>query len=284
VAATGVKIAAPELSGIIAGMPLRGATPETLEKVKEDIQKEVSEVLIETDKEGLVIKADTLGSLEALTKLLKDKGFHIRRASVGPISKKDLMEAESNYEKNHLEAAVLGFNIGVNPDAVSRNVKIITSKIIYQLIDDFEAWQKEVEQTGDVRELETVVRPCKIELLSGYVFRQSNPAILGVETVMGTARTNVMLMKDGEPLTRIRGIQKDKESVSELEKGEQAALSLDGVTIGRQIKEGDILYSFINEDEFKKLKSLKKHLTPDELACLKEIAQIMRDRNPVWGV
>ncbi|MBW2977979.1 translation initiation factor IF-2, partial [Candidatus Woesearchaeota archaeon] len=102
-AATGVKISAPELENTTAGMPLLSATPETLEKAKAEVQKEVEEVLIETDKSGVIVKADTLGSLEAVDKLLKEKQITIRKASIGNVSKKDISEAESIYEKDPLK-------------------------------------------------------------------------------------------------------------------------------------------------------------------------------------
>ncbi|MBI3291084.1 hypothetical protein HYZ76_02265 [Candidatus Falkowbacteria bacterium] len=79
-------------------------------------------------------------------------------------------------------------------------------------------------------------------------------------------------------------MQREKESVSSAKKGTQLAISLDSVTVGRQIHEGDMLYSAIPEEDFRKLKEFKKHLTPDETACIKEIASIMRKGNPVWGI
>ncbi|MFC1704993.1 translation initiation factor IF-2 [Nanoarchaeota archaeon] len=85
-AATGVKIAAPLLEGAISGMPVVSATPETIEQAKEEVQKEVKEVLIQTDNSGIIVKADTLGSLEAVDKLLKEKGVSIRKATISNIA------------------------------------------------------------------------------------------------------------------------------------------------------------------------------------------------------
>ena len=61
-------------------------------------------------------------------------------------------------------------------------------------------------------------------------------------------------------------------------------MAMDGVTVGRQIEEGDFLYTDISEEDYKKLKELKKHLTKMEIDVLKEIAEIKRKNNPVWGV
>ena len=284
-AATGVKISAPEIENVIAGMPLRGADEKTLEFVKEEIQKEVSEVLIETDGEGVIIKADTLGSVEALVRLLRDKQVPIRLAMVGNITKKDISEAEANFGKDPLYAIILGFNVADESNVQSETAKVITSNIIYKLIDDYEEWKAGSRKRQEERELDILIRPAKIEVLKGYVFRQSNPAIVGIEVLEGVAKTGMPLMtKEGKIVTELKSIQKEKENLSTAGKGIQAAASLPNVTIGRQVQEGDILYSAIPDSDFRKLKNLKKHLKEPEIQILKEIAEIMRKENPVWGI
>ena len=51
-AATGIKISAPELYNVVAGMPLRSCQKNEIDAVKEAITKEGDEVVIETDKLG----------------------------------------------------------------------------------------------------------------------------------------------------------------------------------------------------------------------------------------
>jgi translation initiation factor 5B len=286
VAATGVKISAPDLNCVVAGMPLRSSTRENLDKTKEEIQKEISEVLIETDKQGIVIKADTLGSLEALTQLLKEKGIKIRSASIGNISKKDLSDAESNYEKNPLDSVILGFNVSLCPDVAKKDtVEVLLNNVIYRLIEDFEKWQEHEKKMIEAREIEALVRPCKIEFMRNYVFRQNNPAVFGVDVLIGILKTDTPLMKDdGKTLGTVKGLQAENESVNRAEKGKQVAMSIDHVTVGRQVNEGDILYSAIPEEDFRKMKKLTKYLSKEEIMLMKEIADIMRKNNPVWGI
>lgn len=288
-AATGVRLSAPEIEGVIAGMPIISCPPNTpthiIEEFKEKIQKEVEEVLIETDKEGIVVKADTIGSLEALIKLLKDKGIKIRKANVGNITKKDITDAESNYEKEPTESVILGFNINDDSGIKNNKVKILTSNIIYKLIENYSSWKEQENKRLEQKELEGLTRPCKIEYLTNYTFRASNPAIVGIEVLSGQLRAGTNIMKsDGIILSNIKEIQKNKESVTVLEKKEQGAASLPGLTVGRQITEGDIFYSAIPEADFRKIKTLTKYLSKEEAALLKEIAEIMRRNNPVWGV
>lgn len=282
-AATGVKISAPDIKDVIAGMPLKVANKDNIEQIKEEIQKEVNEVLVETDKEGLVIKADTLGGIEALVKLLRDKDIKIRKASIGDISKKDIADAESNLEKDPLNGVILGFNIKSTVE--SENIKIITNQVIYRLIEEFEKWKDEKKKSMETKELDNLTNPCKIKLMPGYVFRQSNPAVCGTEILAGTLRTGMPLMtNDGKEITKVKEIQEDKKKVSSVKENKQVAVSYEKITIGRQVLEGDILFSAITEQEFRKMKQLKKYLTNKEIEVLKEIAQIMRTKNSLWGV
>jgi len=284
-AATGVKISAPELDKVVAGMPLRSCLPSEIEKVKEEIKKEVEEVIIETDKQGIVIKADSLGSLEALVKILKEKNIEIKKASIGNISKKDISDAEINYKKEPLQSAVLGFNVELMPEVKAGNAKVLCNNIIYKLIEDFEKWQQETKKKLEAKEIEYLYKPCKIQIIKGYVFRQNNPAVVGVEVLAGTLKTNTPLMKkDGNAITEVKSIQQEQENLEKAEKGKQIAVSLPNVTVGRQIHESDILYSVIPEEQFRKLKEFKKYLTREEIDILKEIAEIMRKQNPMWGI
>ena len=283
VAATGVKISAPMLDKAVSGMPIRSCSHEEIEQVCKELQKEVSEVLIETEKEGVVLKADTLGSLEALNHMLKERGIPIMKASIGPISKKDMADAEANKEKTKEYSCILGFNIPL-PDVSSDSVKIFINQVIYKLVEDYEAWVKELKKQTQSQEIDSLIRPSKVELLKGYVFRQLNPAVVGSEILAGVLRVGVKLMKEGKELTSIKGMQAEKENIQKATRGMRVAISMEGVTVGRQIKEGDVLYTAIPESDFRRLKELKDYLSAEEIEVMKEIAAQMREHNPVWGI
>ncbi|MDP3765467.1 MAG: translation initiation factor IF-2 [Nanoarchaeota archaeon] len=286
VAATGVKISATELDKVVAGMPLRSCLPNEVQKVKDEVKKEIEEVVIETDKQGIVIKADSLGSLEALSKILNEKNIEIKKASIGSISKKDISDAEASYEKEPSQSAVLGFNVEVTSDVkIPQNVKVLCNNVIYKLVEDFEKWQHETRKMLEAKEVEHLYRPCKIQIMKGYVFRQNNPAIVGVDVITGALQVGTPLMKkDGIAITEAKSIQHEQENIEKAEKGKQVAVSLPNVTVGRQIHEEEILYSAIPEEQFRKLKEFKKYLTQEEIGTLKEIAEIMRKQKPMWGV
>ena len=281
-AATGVRLVPQDCEGLLAGMPLIGADGNT-SQVLEDLQKEVREVLIETDAQGIIAKADSLGSLEALMTLLKDKGIPVRKSSIGPISKKDISDAEALIATDPLNGIIIGFNIP-KPD-VETSAHILINDVIYRLIEDYEAWKVNEQKKMESSALDVLIKPCKVELLKGYVFRQNNPAIAGVEVLAGTLRSNTPLMNSqGKALTLVKGIQIEQENVDKAEKGKRPAVSMPGVTIGRQIVEGETLYSMIPEEQFRKYKEHKELLSEDEKNVLKEIAEIMRKNSPVWGI
>jgi len=284
VAATGVKISSPDFTQeVIAGMPIFGIRNQNEEELKKIAMDQISEVTFDTDKDGIIVKADTLGSLEAIIKLLRDQGLPIRKASIGNISKKDISDAESNYEKDPLHSAILGFNIA--QEESTEHVKIIVREVIYSLIDDYEAWRKEIELKIEAKELENLTRPVKVEVLKNCIFRQSNPCIAGIEVIEGTIKPGVYLMdKTGKRIGEMKSMQSENQNISLADRGRQVAASLPGVTAGRQIHEGEIYYSDINEEEFKKIKKLTKHLSKPEIEVLKEIATIKRKTNPMWGV
>ena len=280
-ASAGIKIAAPDLDEAIPGMPLRVAN-EKEKEITEELKQEIDEVTIDTDQEGIIAKADTLGSLEALISLLKDKNIKIKKAAIGNISKTDIAEASSNEDP--LNQVVVGFNVKVLEE--SKDVKIITNQVVYKIVDDIVEYTEKKSKDLESKEFQNLVKPFKLKIMPGCVFRQLNPAVVGVEVLIGTARSGMPLMTaEGRKLTELKEIQDNKETVSEAKQGKEVAISLPNVTCGRQIKENDILYSDIPQEDFKKLKKLmKKYLNDSEVQLLKEIAEIKRNENPTWGM
>lgn len=283
-AAIGVKISSPDFNDeIVAGMPIQGIGNNDVSKVIEDIKSQINEVTFDTDKDGVIIKADTIGSLEALLQLLREQNIPIRKAAIGNISKKDIVDAESNIETNPEHAVILGFNI--KEEESTDNVKIIVKEIIYALIDDYGLWVKKKKEEMEAKELENLVVPFKIEVLQNCIFRQSNPCIAGIEVLSGTVKNGALFMNNkGKRVGEIKGMQADKSSINKAESGRQVAASLPGITAGRQVHEGELYYSDMSEEEFRKLKALSKYLKPDEKEALKEIAAIKRESNPLWGI
>jgi len=277
-AAIGIKLNAQDAKDVIPGMPIKTANKD-LEKIKIEIKEAVEEITLELDDEGIIIKADTLGSLEALITILHTSNIKIKRASIGDITKKDITEAEASPKR--LDKIVLGFGVkGVDTE----NIKVITHQVIYSLVDLYKEWYEKSKIEEEVKQLKDLIKPCKIKLITGYVFRQSNPAVVGTEVIAGTLRSGTPLMKDGLAITEAKSLQEEGKSVNEAKKGKEVAVAYPGVIVGRQIKENDILYSDIPETQFVQYKKLKEMINDEDKELLKEIADIKRKSNPMWGV
>ncbi|MGV8162639.1 MAG: translation initiation factor IF-2 [Candidatus Nanoarchaeia archaeon] len=283
-AAIGVKISSADFDeSVIAGMPLFGIEGEDEEELKKQIKAQIDEVAFDTDKDGIIVKADTLGSLEAIIKLMRENNIPIRRASIGNISKKDISDAESNIENDPLDAVIVGFN--VKHEASTEKVKIIVKDVIYSLLEEVEEWRGKQQEIIEAKELDGLTRPAKIEVLKNCIFRQNNPCIAGIEVIEGVLKSGTTIIgKDGSKLDELKSMQAENKNINVVEKGRQVAASFPNITANRHLKEGEIYYSDLNEEEFRKLKDLAKHLTKAEVEVLKEIVKIKRKQNPLWGV
>ncbi len=279
-AASFARIQIPAKEEIFPGMPLF-AGKKNLETVKKEIKKEISEI-IKLDKEGIVIKADSLGSLEALIFLLRKAGIRVMKASIGNITRVDVMNAESSLEREPLNAVVLGFNVKVTEE-VEEQVKVFTGNVIYKILEEYEKWREQREKEL-LRGKLAITMPCKIKVLP-YVFRKNKPAIFGVRVEGGKLKVDTPMMNSaGKKIDTVKAIQSEGQNIVEAGRGKEVAISLPSITIGRQVREGDVLYSAISEDEFKTLQENKKYLSSDELSALHEILEIRRRKSPLWGV
>ncbi len=282
-AAAGVKIVAPDLEGAVAGAPVYAVwDKENLEPIKQKIRDEVSSIRIETDKSGVVLKTDTLGSLEAVSTFLQERNVPVRLADVGPIVKRDIIEASAAGDTDPLNAVVLGFNVKFAPDieelAAEFGVEVFLSDVIYRLYDDYNAWLIVKKEQAKAESLSSIIRPGKIELIPDYVFRQSKPAIVGVK-VHGVIRPKVALMNsEGKRVGIINQIQDRSVNIDEATEGMEVAVSIRGPTIGRQVKSDEVLYTFMPDKHILAIrKKFKEDLTPSELEVLEEIVRIRRD-------
>ncbi|MBS7655669.1 translation initiation factor IF-2 [Candidatus Bathyarchaeota archaeon] len=280
-AAAGVKISAPNLESALAGSPLY-VIPENEDKQKyvKLIEEEIGKLRINTDITGVVLKADTLGSLEALTEALKRLNIPVRMADVGDVSKRDVVEALAVKQKDKFLGVVLAFNIKVfldaEEEAEKNDVPIFKSNIIYKLIEDYVEWVKKEKAAGKEAELSKLIKPGKLKILEGYIFRRSKPAIVGVEVLEGTIKPKYPLInKDGKAIGEILRIQDKGKDVNEAKTGMQVAISIDKGVIGRNINEGDLLYIAIPEEHAQTfLIKFKDELTPEELNLINEILEV----------
>jgi len=288
-AAAGIKVTAPNLENVIAGSPffvIRG----NREEVEAKIKKEMTEIHVILADEGIVIKADTIGALEALCQELEGKGIGVMRAEVGPVSRHDLIDTETI--KNPVFRVLLSFNTPILPDAADMiknplytQVKVFEGRVIYQLIDQYLEWRDEQKRLLEKQRFEHIVMPAKIRLLPDCVFRQSNPAVVGVRVLGGKLRSDVNLIKtDGKKVGHLKSMQLRQESIREADAGLEVAISIEGVTVGRQLNIGDDLFVDIPERHVKVLeREMLKTLNVSTQEILGEFTKIRRKGDPFWG-
>ncbi len=289
-AATGVKVLANDLDKALAGAPILSAeTDDEIKSAEAEIKSEIDDLLIQTEDEGIILKADTLGSIEAASKLFEKHEIPIKQARIGNISKRDIVEAESSAEKGSLYAAVLGFNVKMDDDVTAyaddKKIDVILNNVIYKVVEDFKEKLEERQRRLELEQLADLSWPGKIRIIPQYIFRQSGPAIFGAEVLSGKITPNSFLINSaGKKVGRIKSIEDKGEKLKELTKGQESAVSVEGITIGRNAEGGDELYTNISENEFRKLKAKKEFLSSDEVSILKEIAEIKRKENDTWGI
>jgi len=290
-ASAGVKIVAPDLEGALAGAPLFAVpTGEDPAKYCKLITEEIGRIRIAKEIDGVIVKADTLGSLEAMAEILKAQNVQVRIADVGDISKRDVIEASVVKTHQPLMGAILAFGVKTLPDAeqeaAASGVPIFNQPIIYNLIDAYVQWAKNKRESKSEAEFEALVKPGKVTVLPNCIFHRAKPLVVGVEVLGGRLKPKYSLLRkeDGSDLGEVDQIQDKGKGVPEAKVGMQVAISMDKPIAGRHIFERDVLYVKVPEKDAQSL--LTTHaddLTGDEIEILKEYVNLMRKKVPFWA-
>lgn len=286
-AAAGVKISAPNLEEALAGSPIYSVESEDkVPEYKKIIEDEISKVRFSKDIIGIVVKADSLGALESIVAALEKRNIPIRMADIGPISKKDLIEAELSAKEAEEYGIIAAFRVKPLPNLDTSKIKIIYNEIIYQLIDDVEKYINDIRERRKRRTYDTLILPGKIRILPGYVFRRSDPAIVGVEILGGVVKPKFPLINEqGKRIGEILQIQDNKKSVEKATKGMEVAISIKGnIMVGRHINEGDVLYTDVPKEDLEILvNNYKDTITDDMKDVIQELIKIKRAEDPLYG-
>ncbi len=282
-AASGIRVNATGLEDAMPGSPLIQVVDESY---KDEIKTDIGNVF-EVDKKGVLLKADSIGSLEAITKLFHSEGLEISRKGLGNVTKNDVSNAFAINTVDPLNAVIVAFNVKIDEDAAEAardsNVRIISGNIIYKLIDDYKLFLEQ-RKKASIKSLEEMVTfPGKIEVLPNSCFRASHPAIFGIRVIAGSIKPGCTLIDaTGERIGKIKGVQNEKTPLKEAKRGEMVAISIEGPTFGRQVNENQILYTRISESDYKILKKELAELMSDEDAkLLEEIIGLERNDGEV---
>ena len=291
-AAAGIKILAPNIEDVVAGSPFRGITDTSeVESVFKEIESEVESIRIKTDKAGVVLKADTLGSLEALENHFTKSGVKISIADVGPIKKEDIINANIVKQLDPYSAAVLGFNVPILPEAneqaINDNIRIFTNNVIYRLLEEYIEYAETRKAEDTAKGLSELILPAKMKMFPEFIFRNSDPAVFGVRIEAGTLYPKVPLITDkGKRIRRVHQIQDKGQTIEKAPKDSEVAISIRDIEIGRDLEKDETLHVNIPESHVRQLMGrFIDELTLDQKQALKDFIDLMRKINhPWWGM
>jgi translation initiation factor 5B len=290
ISAAGLKITSHDLEGVLAGSPLyvleKSEDENTLKQMAES---EIRNAIVNTDSNGIILRCDAIGSLEAIVSLLRKEKTAIRSADIGHVTRRDIIEASAVKEKDRYLGVVLGFNVKVLEDAhkeaQDRNVKIFNERVIYNLIRNYTDWvkyQREHEESILFNEIPPI---CKFQFMKGYIFRRNDPAVFGAEIIVGRLRQKIVVMgEDGRKVGLIQQVQENGKAVDEGIRGMQVAVSVKGPTVGRQINEEDIFFTDLNSRQAKTIiDRFSNKLNEEEKEVFQEILALKRRSDPAFG-
>ena len=289
-AAAGLKIASPDLEDVLPGSTLYVASnDEDVKKYTQLIESEMKSVFVDTETNGIILKCDTIGSLEAVMEMLKRSQVPVAKADIGPVNRRDIMESKAIKENDRHLGVILSFNVKILPDAKEEaensHIRVFEDKVIYSLIDNYNAWVEEDTAHEEDAIFAEFTPISKFTFLKGYVFRNNNPAVFGIKVDVGELRHKIPFMnKTGKNVGRVHQLQHEGKTVTTAKTGQEVACSVQDITIGRQIFEEDIFYSFPPSHEAKQLLGKFAHkLSPEETEVLNEIVEIQRKRDAAYA-
>ena len=280
--ASGVRILISDKLNVIPGSPLIEIENDEREAY-EEILKETA-VTLDLSEHGVTLRADTLGSLEAIAYELSEKGIKIRNAQIGLISRRDVIDVATLQEP--LDRIILGFNVEILPEAkdvlLNQDVGVINGGIIYSLVQQCEEWIN--TRTRDIEEerKKGMSVPSKFKIIPEYIFRANKPVIVGVKIEGGRIKVGDNLIReDGRYAGTIKSIREGELSKKFAEAPLEVAVAIDGVTLNRQIFPDEPIYTDITEETVKVLRL--KPMDEATMKTLEEIIKIKRKENKFWG-
>ena len=286
--ASGVKLVSPDLAGVVAGTSVASYTTEgQFLALKAELEKEITSIVLKTDIMGVIVKAGSVGGLEALLRMLQERGIPVRQAEIGDISKNDIVDAQVVGEHDPYLGAILGFDCKLLPEAkeYSGLTPIFVSSIIYEVIDNYVNWSIAKHDEDERAAMASVTRPCKLKVIPDTFFRKNDPAVFGVEIIAGKLKPKVRLMDSkGKELGTVEQIQDQGKSLPEANTGDKVAISVQGPTLGRQVKENDTIYTLPRSHEVKLIRTkYLGALTAAEADVLNEIMNLKSETDPMFG-
>ncbi|MDP2663984.1 MAG: translation initiation factor IF-2 [bacterium] len=194
---------------------------------------------------NLILKADVLGSLEAIegifANLPQEKvGLKVLKSEVGNVNESDIKLALGN------RALIIGFR--VKADAVAAKmaekdkVRMMTFGVIYELVEGLRKSMEKIAEPEEVR-----IDQGKIKVLAKFL-AEKNRQIIGGRVQEGEIKKGgkIEVWRKEEKIGqgRMINLQRNKKDINSIPKGDECGILFEGDV---KIEEGDTLVVFIEE-------------------------------------
>ena len=141
---------------------------------------------------------------------------------------------------------ILGFNVKILNDAMEEamrnDIRIFTSDVIYHLEAEYVEYLEKRKREELEHEFSKLVLPGKLEILPQYIFRKSDPMVVGVH-VYGKAGVKLpVISSKGNKLGQLHSIKRNNENAQSAEDGEEVSVSIKDGVLGRNVNVEDVLY------------------------------------------
>jgi len=281
-AAAGIRILITDKLDVISGTSIIKVDNDTNNAYSELIKE--SKPNIKLSENGVTIKAEAIGSLEAIAYELEQNNINIRSAEIGDITKKDIINISTL--NNPMDQVILGFNVNVSSDAKEAmemyNSRVITGNVIYSIIDDLNNWLKFKKNEIEEEKKNSKPIPSKFVIMPDYIFRTAKPVIVGIKILSGRVKVGDKLInKNNKYAGTIQSLRDGDISKKFGDKGSELSCAISGVILNRHIFANDELYVDVPEDVVKGLKN--ENLDPDIKETMDELIKIKRKDNQFWG-
>lgn len=286
-AAAGLVLSAPDMDRALPGGIVR-VVPPGVEPARalEELGLETTPARSVVDN-GIWLKSDTLGSLDALFFECQEARISVKGLEVGTVTKREVTIMSAVRDPTC--RAILVFNNAITPDAETAaeasGVRIFSDEVIFRLIDKYREWREESKLAVERERRREIPHPAKIQVMPGHVFRSSKPAIVGIRVMIGIIRPQTRLVNAaGVEVGLLKGIQESNHAVPEAGEGAEVAAAIDGAIVGRTLSEGEVLYVCLSEGAVRELKNVE--LSATERQALQEYIGIQKSKtgNRFWGL
>jgi translation initiation factor 5B len=282
-AAAGIRILITDKMDVLSGTSIIVINGGKADAAFDELIKE-SKPDIKFSESGITIKAEAIGSLEAIAYEMEQNKIKVREAQIGDITKKDIINVSTL--NNPLDHVIVGFNVNVSGDAREamelNSARVISGNVIYSMIDDLNKWLEFKKNEIEEEKKNSRPIPSKLVIMPDYIFRAAKPVIVGIKVLSGRVKVGDKLINSkNKHAGTIKSLRDGDINRQYADKGSELSCAIEGVTLNRQIFADEDLYVDVPENVVKELKD--QDIDQDIKDTMEELIKIKRKEGQFWG-